>query len=30
VEYTLTGSWDNYTITPILKPQPIWEEPEDF
>jgi uncharacterized protein YhdP len=30
VEYSLTGSWDNYTLTPILKPQPIWDDTEDF
>jgi len=30
VEYSLTGSWDNYTLTPILKPQPVWDDTEDF
>jgi uncharacterized protein YhdP len=30
VEYTLTGSWDNYSLTPVLKPQSIWDEADDF
>ncbi|WP_455220451.1 YhdP family protein [Kaarinaea lacus] len=30
VEYSLTGSWDNYTLTPVLKPQPVWDDAEDF
>ncbi|WP_455208198.1 YhdP family protein [Kaarinaea lacus] len=30
VEYTLTGSWDNYSLAPVLKEPSLWEDAEEF
>ncbi|MCI0504738.1 MAG: TIGR02099 family protein [Gammaproteobacteria bacterium] len=30
VEYTLTGSWENYTLTPVLKAPSVWDDVQEF
>ncbi|HEY5604536.1 MAG TPA: YhdP family protein [Gammaproteobacteria bacterium] len=30
VEYTLTGSWANYALTPVLKEKSVWDEPQEY